>query len=966
MENRGFPSLSTLSSVELRLLGRISAQVQAGREASALLAQPKRVALLGYLAAATPRGFHRRDTLLALFWPEADQEHGRASLRKSVHFLRQQLGSEAIVSRGDEEVGLDLSWCRCDVVAFEESLQAGRLEAAAGLYHGDLLPGLHLSDVPDFERWLEETRTRLRGQAVQAAWQLSEREGIQGRVRRALQWARLATELSPYDEEGIRRLLHLLIKAGDRAGAVQAYEQFAQRLSADLELEPSADTGALIERARSTPPTVPAGRPADKREVFNPPSLPRSARRQVRPVRLSLLVVGIAVAIAIIVWRHESLPESKAPPSPGAIAVLPFEYRGNPELSYLTEGMVELLDTKLDGAPGLRLVDPQALLHFVSRERGGNDLDRGRRAAEHFGADRFVLGNIVEAGERLAVRATLYDAEGRAQGSIDTSGARPAEIFAVADRMARHLVSEVQDKPLELARVADQGTSSLPALKAYIEGEREFRNGHWAQAGYALQRAIQLDTAFALAHYRLSFFARDLVSVQEHLDRARRHSGGLSEHQRGLIEASSAFARGDYKQADWLYRQVLSAHPDDLEAWLMLGGLIGSWGPLNGYAWVDARNAFEQVLKLDPRNANALWQVAAYAARDRRLAELDSFTQRFLRLRPEPPDSGNAEGQRAIARGDSAGLERFIADLRSRPDLQAQTGAGAVTWTTMDLVAGRRLWHLITEPNRSLGMRVLAWATLAKLELTNGRWQTARAELDSAARLDRGTALEHRSYYALTYFLKPPRAELVALRDSLQRWNPSTASRAADGLAAAHRSVHPYLKAYLLGMLNTRLGDHRAALTYASELERADSSSPEGAFAWDQAKVVRAEVARRDGRAEAALETLEQAGFWTTHPAVDFSGDSPFFTHLHERFARAELLYELGRLDEAMRWYRGFTYDLLYTAPSHYRLAQIYQARGDPRAAIQHYREFLLTWRDCDPALRPQLQKAELELAHLR
>jgi tetratricopeptide (TPR) repeat protein len=628
--------------------------------------------------------------------------------------------------------------------------------------------------------------------------------------------------------------------------------------------------------------------------------------------------------------------------------------------------MAELLDTKLDGAPGLRLVDAQALLHFVSQERGGNALDRGRRAAKHFGADRFVLGNIVEAGERLAVSATLYDVEGRAQGSIDTSGARPAEIFAVADRMARHFVSEVQDKPLELARVADQGTSSLPALKAYIEAEREFRNGHWAQAGYALQRAVQLDTAFAFAHYRLSFFARDLVSVQEHLDRARRHSGGLSEHQRGLIEATSAFARGDYKQADWLYRQVLSAHPDDLEAWLMLGGLIGSWGPLNGYAWVDARNAFEQVLKLDPRNANALWQLAAYAARDRRLAELDSFTQRFLRLHPEPPDSGNAEGQQAIARGDSAGLERFLADLRSRPDLQAQTGAGVVTWTTMDLIAGRRLWHLITEPNRSIGMRVLAWATLAKLELTNGRWRTARTELDSAARLDRGTALEHRSYYALTDFLKLPRAELVALRDSLQRWNPATASRAEDGLAGAHRSVHPYLKAYLLGMLNTRLGDDRAALKYASELERADSSSPEGAFAVDQAKVLRAEVARRDGRAEAALATLEQAGFWTTHPAVDFSGDSPFFTHLHERFARAELLYELGRLDEAMRWYRGFTYDLLYTAPSHYRLAQIYQARGDHRAAIQHYREFLLTWRDCDPALRPQLQKAELELARLR
>jgi serine/threonine-protein kinase len=957
----------------------ISAQVEPGREASALLAQPKRVALLGYLAAATPRRFHRRDTLLALFWPEADEEHARASLRKSVHFLRQQLGPELLVSRGDEEIGLDLDRCWCDVAAFEESIEAGQWEGAAELYQGDLLPGLHLSDVPEFERWLEETRARLRGQAVRAAWQLAERERAQARAIAAVPWARRAIELSPFDEDGIRRLVSLLLEAGDRAEALLAYDQFAQRLQADLELDPSADTVALIDSIRNQNevcsqeapplpglllPSTSDVTPAESPKVAQPVRL-EPPRRRAWSVPVGLLTLGIAVGIGASLWRHRpSL--SEVPPSPGTIAVIPFEYRGNPELSYLAEGMADLLSTKLDGAPGLRTTDQHALLQFVDRERGGNNLERGRRAAQHFGADRFVLGSIVEAGQRLDVSATVYDVKRGSQGSIDASAARPAEIFEVADRLARHLISEVQDKPLELARVADQGTSSLPALKAYIEGEREFRNGQWSKAGDALQRAVQLDSAFALAHYRLSFFARDPVSLRKHLDLARRHSGTLSEHQRGLIEATSAFARGDYKQADWLYRQVLSAHPDDLEAWLMLGGLIGSWGPLNGYAWIDARDAFEQVLKLDPRNANALWQLAAYAARDRRLAELDSFTDRFLQLHPESRDSGNAEGQRAIARRDSAGLERFIADLRSRPDLPAQTGAGVVTWTTMDLVAGRRLWHLITEPNRSIGMRLLARATLAKLELTNGRWRAASAELDSAAQLDRGTALEHRSYYALTYFLKLPRAELAALRDSLQRWNPATANRTEDGLAAAHRSVHPYLKAYLLGMLDARLGEDRTALKYASDLERADSSSAEGAFAIDQAKVVRAAVAWRGGRAEAALATLEQAGFWTTHPEVDFSGDSPFFSHLHERFARAELLYKVGRTDEALRWYRSLTYDLLYNAPSHYRLAQICQARGDKAAAIQHYRQFLDTWREPDPMLRPKLQQAELELARLR
>src|SRR6266705_1204831 len=68
--------------VEFRLLGTLSLTTADGREAGSLLSQPRRLALLAYLAAATPRGPHRRDTLLALFWPELDQEHARAALRR--------------------------------------------------------------------------------------------------------------------------------------------------------------------------------------------------------------------------------------------------------------------------------------------------------------------------------------------------------------------------------------------------------------------------------------------------------------------------------------------------------------------------------------------------------------------------------------------------------------------------------------------------------------------------------------------------------------------------------------------------------------------------------------------------------------------------------------------------------------------------------------------------------------------
>ncbi|MGH7526162.1 MAG: hypothetical protein ACREMX_05615, partial [Gemmatimonadales bacterium] len=73
--------------IELHTFGRVELKSSNGHEIRAVLAQPKRAALLTYLAAAQPRGFQRRDALLALFWPELDQDRARAALRKAVHHL---------------------------------------------------------------------------------------------------------------------------------------------------------------------------------------------------------------------------------------------------------------------------------------------------------------------------------------------------------------------------------------------------------------------------------------------------------------------------------------------------------------------------------------------------------------------------------------------------------------------------------------------------------------------------------------------------------------------------------------------------------------------------------------------------------------------------------------------------------------------------------------------------------------
>ena len=78
--------------IQLRLLGGVDLVDPDGRgELRSVLVQPKRLALLVYLALAGDRRFRRRDTLVALFWPELDAEHARGALRQSLRFLRGEL-----------------------------------------------------------------------------------------------------------------------------------------------------------------------------------------------------------------------------------------------------------------------------------------------------------------------------------------------------------------------------------------------------------------------------------------------------------------------------------------------------------------------------------------------------------------------------------------------------------------------------------------------------------------------------------------------------------------------------------------------------------------------------------------------------------------------------------------------------------------------------------------------------------
>jgi DNA-binding SARP family transcriptional activator len=247
--------------IDLRTLGNVELRGSQGEELCAILQQPKRLALLLYLALVRPHGFRRRDSVMALFWPQVDQQRGRAALRQALHVLRATLGSDILVRRGEDEIGMNPSALWCDVVAFDQALDEGEPEAALALYRGDLLEGFFIGKAsPELERWLDDERNRVRSSAAEAACKAAVRAARRGDLAQALVWARRATKLEPASEDELRRMVILLDEAGDRSAALALYAAFVRRLALDLQTEPAWETKQLMERIRARVTSVASAR----------------------------------------------------------------------------------------------------------------------------------------------------------------------------------------------------------------------------------------------------------------------------------------------------------------------------------------------------------------------------------------------------------------------------------------------------------------------------------------------------------------------------------------------------------------------------------------------------------------------------------------------------------------------------------------------------------------------------------
>ena len=618
-----------------RLLGGIELSGDDGKEVDALLRQPKRVALLAYLALPRPGIWHRRDSLLATFWPETEQVKARTALRSALYTLRRHLADGAIRTRGDDEVSLDPDIVSTDVAQMLDDVTAGRHAEALARYDGDLLPGLHIDEAEGFEKWLGAERGRLNALARKSALLLAEEREKGGDLTGAIEAARRASEIDPDDEAAARRWIALLDRSGDRSQAFAVYEKFRKHVAEEFGTRPSAETVALVDAVRTRRdanpsaivapvPAQPVQQPAvtDMRESGSlvatqplPPSaLPGNTTRS--NARWLVGIAAVAMLGIVIAWTamrgKNEASASTAPAVPDApnpstssrsLVVLPAENEtGDPKLDYVGAGIAEGIATRLDGIGGLKIRSgarsdwPAKTLHDY------------KAIGREFGSTVLLRTTISPAGDSLQVRVSVVDATTSGESAIGARRFSTAQLRDVASLLAADVAGTVFSVELPAVPRAISRKIDPESYRLMLEGWHQLLSvGNRRAAQNLFQKAIDIDPTNARAWSGMSSVwalqSLVLIPFEDGYDRsvaAARRALALDSSEGSALANLAIMRAFKYRSLNEglkFIKQAVAAEPGNPEIFIVKSTLYR-----HAHQWDNAVDAARVARAMDPLN----------------------------------------------------------------------------------------------------------------------------------------------------------------------------------------------------------------------------------------------------------------------------------------------------------------------------------------------------------------------------
>jgi hypothetical protein len=580
------------------------------------------------------------------------------------------------------------------------------------------------------------------------------------------------------------------------------------------------------------------------------------------------------------------------------------------------------------------------------------DMIAARLMATELGAGQVLHGEVGGTPERLSIEVVLGRARARVQGNADS-------LPYLTDRLAARLLAIQAARDSE--ELAALTATSLPVLRAYLAGLHAYRRGRGGSPSEAqedFERAIFLDSTFALANLRLAelaWWAMAELDGRWKLDAIWRRRDRLGPADRALLVA---YLGPRYPRTSTLAERITAseqaarAAPHRLEAWRIAGRSLFLLGRSIGYPEWEARSAeaLRRALALDSTDEPTLTLLVRLAAGAGDSAAVRRYAGLFLAHNPTAYQAEAIQWVAGIARGGSADLapmHRY--SLRALVEWSPTIGLGL---EDADRAAQRYAAGASSVDERRAVVVALVPFLLNRGRPTAASRLLATAERGFGQRADVGV-LEFRIYAAL--YWDGDSSDAATAARSLETYvagTPAQLGYVRDPQTANCALAHwRFAQGDLVGAEAAlqRMSQRRAA---ADSFEVASTPVCAAAAAAQLAAARRRPDA---GVALARLDTLLAAGSEARHllPAVA----SLIAARLHE--ARGDLHQAIAYSRRRTIWVNQLLSTQLREEG---RLAALV---GDLPEAIRAYRHYLAVRSVPEAVLQPETERVRVELARL-
>jgi eukaryotic-like serine/threonine-protein kinase len=576
------------------------------------------------------------------------------------------------------------------------------------------------------------------------------------------------------------------------------------------------------------------------------------------------------------------------------------------------------LAVQLEQSPFLSLISGERIQQMLGLMSQRSDArltpELAQEICERTGSAAVLEGSIASLGSQYVLGLSAKDCHtGDVLDEEQVQAGRKEDVLnALSDAAAKlraklgETLSTVQkfDTPLEQA-----STPSLEALHAYSLGGKVMAENDWAAAVPFFQRAIRLDSNFAMAYARLGMSYRNLGELTlgaENTRSAYALRERVSEREKFYIESHYyQIVSGDLEKARQVYELWAQIYPRDFvprtDLWVIYRDDLGQ----NDKALGEIRES----LRLNPNTLGYSNLVLSYLALNR-LGEARSAAEEAQAKKFDSPGLRFSLYRLAFLQNDTAGMAQQVAWVAGKP--------GAEDVLLAD-EADTAAYSGQLEKAREFSRRAVASAE--------------RAEENEVAAVYEDSA---------------------ALREALLGNAVKSTQRAAAALGLSNGWNAQFGAALALAFA----GDAERAQTLADDLGKRFPENTLIRFSY--IPTIRAQLELRRNDSSKAIEALQAAA---PYELGAFGGLYPVYVRGEAHLAAHRGIEAASEFQKIID-HRGAVLNKPIGALGHLGLARAYAMQGDTAKAKAAYQDFLSLWKDADPDI-PILKKAKAEYAKL-